>query len=81
MPQPFHLVVKTPERTAVAANAIVGIMPAHFRTQLTILLRHRLMAVLLAPIPDAHQGGMELLALGLAEHRVPSPASSSPSNG
>ena len=73
MPQPLHFVVKTRERTAVAAYAIVGIMPAHFRTQFTVLLRHRLMAVLFAPIPDAHQGGMELLALGLAEHGVPSP--------
>ena len=57
----------------ITAQAIVAIMPAYFGTQQMMLFRHWFMTIPFAPIPDGREGRAELLALGLAFYRKPSP--------
>lgn len=81
MPQSFRLLAEVRERPAIAAYAIVGVMTAHHRAQLTVLLRQRRMTVPFAPIPDRFEGRMELLSPGLTFHRIPPRSGSSPNSG
>src|SRR3990172_9442594 len=72
VPQAPGLMAEARERGKIATDAVVGIMPTHFLTQLAVLLRHRLMAVFFAPLRNVREGGAELLSLGLALNRIAS---------
>lgn len=56
VPELFDLVPEASERAAVAADAIVGVMPEYLPTEVLMLLLDGLVAVLFAPCPDAPEG-------------------------
>ena len=72
VPPPLRGVTEVAQRATVAAYAIVGVVPAYPITQLPVLALHRFVAMPFAPLPDFHEGGAELLALGFALHGVAS---------
>ncbi|MEY2883828.1 MAG: hypothetical protein RL490_1552, partial [Pseudomonadota bacterium] len=72
MPPPLRGIQELTERAAVAADAIVVIVPAYPTAQLPMLELHWFVAMSFAPVFDFHEGGAQFLALGFAEHRVAS---------